>query len=157
METWQKEIILIFGFLNFLVFLKGLHESRAKKNAYGLTRILTPLGIFVWGDAVVFGIFWILASVISYLLADWLLFLLIISIFWVIRSLGETIYWFNQQFSKINRNPPEKLPGFNIFHNNSIWFIHQIGWQCWTIVSIILSIYLSYLWLASRFAGSCIQ
>jgi len=150
MSLWQKGLILIFCLVNLLVFFKGFYESKFKRNAYGLTRPLVFLGIFVWGDAVVFGLFWFFSSIITLFLSDWYLFLLIISVFWLVRSLGETIYWFNQQFSTIKRNPPEKLPGYSFFHNDSLWFVYQIVWQVVTVVSIIFSIYFSNLWLKNR-------
>ena len=148
MESWQKIIIIIWGIISFALFVKGFKESKDKKNAYGLTPFF-PFGAFVWGDAVVFGFFWTAVFVVVLILNDWTLFLLIISVFWVVRSIGETIYWFNQQFSKINRNPPEKNWMFKYFHNDSVWFIHQIGWQCVTVISIIFSIYLTHIWLKS--------
>lgn len=147
MNLWQQKLILVFFLINLFVFLKGFYESKYKKNAFGLTRPLLLLGIFAWGDAVIFGLFWIITSIVTLVLKDWYLFLLVISIFWVVRSLGETIYWFNQQFSPINRNPPQNLPWHSIFHNDSVWFIHQIIWQCTTVISIISSIYLTKLWL----------
>jgi hypothetical protein len=151
MEPWQRSVIAVYGALSFLVFLKGFHESKDKNNAYGLTPFLTFLGIFAWGDAVVFGLFWIASSAISLLLKDWYLFLLIISVFWVVRSLGETIYWFNQQFSAkvYDWNKPENLGWHWLFHNDSVWFIYQIRWQCVTVVSIIASVYFTNLWLKS--------
>lgn len=147
MAEWQQLFLLAFAVFNFLVFLKALDECKNKNNAFGLTSRLLPIGAFVWGDAVVFGLFWAAASLTTLFLQDWLLFWLVTSIFWVIRSLGETIYWFNQQFSTINRNPPEKLPFHRIFHNDSIWFVEQIIWQCATVISIIASLYLAKLWL----------
>ena len=30
---------------------------------------------------------------------------LVVSLFWVVRSTGEMIYWLNQQFSELNKNP----------------------------------------------------
>lgn len=151
MQAWQKTILLVYGLLNLCVFAKGLHECKIKKNAYGLTPFLFLIGVFVWGDAVIFGPFWVLISLVSYLLNDWILFLLILSLFWVVRSLGETIYWFNQQFSKINRQPPEKLSGYRIFHDGSVWFAYQIFNQCIMVVALVFSIYLSKLWLQSKF------
>jgi hypothetical protein len=151
MQSWQQLIILVYALLNLGVFLKGYDECKFRKNAYGLTPHLILLGVIAWGDAVIFGPFWIVASLTSYLLNDWYLFLLIISVFWMVRRLGETIYWFNQQFSTINRNPPKKLPFHYIFHNDSIWYVHQIFWQCVTVVSIIFTIYFAKLWLDTRF------
>jgi len=147
MDISQQTIVLIYGLVNFLVFLKGFYETKYKKSAYGPTPLLSILGMFVWGDAVVFGLFWTVSSITTWYLKDWYLFLLIFSVFWIVRSLGETIYWFNQQFSKINRNPPEKLMGYSIFQNDSIWFAYQIVWQCVMVVSIVFTIYFASMWL----------
>lgn len=147
MKIWQQVFLLFYALLNLVIFLKGFYESKYKKNAYGLTRPLFFIGIFVWGDAVIFSLFWIMSAVVALILQDWYLFLLTTSVFWVIRSLGESIYWFNQQFSQVERNPIRSLPWHSIFHNDSVWFIYQIIWQCVGVASIILSIYYSWLWL----------
>jgi len=149
MENWQRFVVVGYALVNLVVFVKGYYECKYRKNAHGLTPQLILLGVIAWGDAVVFGPFWIVTSLVSYSLDDWYLLLLAISVFWVVRSVGETNYWFNQQFSTINRNPPEKLPFHSVFHNDSIWFVHQIIWQCVTVVSVIFTIYLTKLWLDS--------
>ena len=149
MEFWQIGILIVYGLLSSFVFVKGLYESTRKNNAYGEIPELFWMGIFVWGDAVVFGLFWFLSSTIACLLNDWLLFLLTVSVFWVVRSLGETFYWFNQQFSKIDRNPPNHMRGYKFFKNDSIWFVYQIIWQCITVVAIITTIYLGSLWVTN--------
>lgn len=142
-----QTFLIVFAVLNVFVFFKGFHQCWRKNNAFTLVPPLGILGIFAWGDAVIFAPFWILVAVSVILLQDWLIFLLIISLFWVVRSFGETIYWFNQQFSPINRNPPQGLPGFRFFHNDSIWYIYQIFWQCVTVVSLVLTLYFAKLWL----------
>jgi hypothetical protein len=149
MNKWQQIIVIVYGVINFLVFIKGFYESKHKKNAYGLTPYLFFLGVFVWGDAVIFGLFWTISSLVSFLLHDWFLFLLTVSVFWITRSLGETIYWFNQQFSdkKNAWNEPKNLLFHSVFHNDSIWFIYQIMWQCVTVISVIFSIYFVKLWI----------
>jgi len=147
METWQGVLIATFALLNLAVFGKGVFEVKKKNNPFGRSFGLGFLGIFVWGDGVIFGLFWCLTSLICLSLKDWILFLLIFSVFWVVRSFGETIYWLNQQFSDLNRNPPETLNGFNFFKNDSIWFVYQIIHQCITVVAIISSIYLTRLWI----------
>jgi len=147
MNSWQKIVVLVYGAISLFVFIKSFYEVKNKNNSFGLTPILSLLGIFVWGDGLILGIFWMLASVTTYIINSWYLFLLIISVFWVVRGLGETKYWLNQQYSKILRNPPEKLLGYSIFKNDSIWFIYQIIWQCLTVVAIIFSIYFAFKWL----------
>jgi len=150
MEIWQKAVLLVYGLVNFFVFVRGFYECKIKKNAYGLTPSLLILGIFAWGDAVIFGPFWTGSVIVSYFLKDWNLFLLIVSVFWVVRSLGETIYWLNQQFSTVDRNPPKRLSWYSIFQNDSVWYAHQIKWQCVTVISIIFSIYFAKIWLQGR-------
>lgn len=149
MGVCQRNLILIYATFAFIGFVKGFSECKNKKNSYGKAHIFNLIGAFVWGDAVVFGLFWALVSMAVLLLNDWVLFLLTLSVFWAVRSLGETIYWFNQQFSKVDRNSPEKFWFYKIFQNDSVWFVYQIYWQCVTVISIILSIYLAHLWLGN--------
>jgi len=141
MDTLQQKIVLIYISLNFLIFIKGFYETSKNNNAFKVTPLLTPLGIFVWGDAVVIGLFWFLISMVAFYLNSWYLFLSIISAFWFIRSIGEVTYWLNQQFSKIVRNPPQSLFGYSIFKNDSIWFAYQVVWQCVAVVSLICLFY----------------
>lgn len=148
MLVYQEGIIILFAIINLILFIKGYVETKKRKNAYKLVPYIFFLfGIFAWGDAIVFGIFWIIVSVVSLALNDWILFLLIFFVFWVVRSLGETLYWFLQQFSVITRQAPKTLPGFRIYHNDSVWFACQIVCQCITVVSLIVSIYLLHIWL----------
>lgn len=149
MSAWQTGFLAGFAIINLLVSYKGFNESYKKRNAYGEVFILGPLGIFVWGDAVVFGIFWAGSAIASLILGDWILFLLIFSLFWVVRSFGETIYWFNQQFSTITRVEPKGRPLYKYFHNDSVWFVYQISQQCITVVSLVFSIYFAHMWIAS--------
>lgn len=142
----QESFITFFIVLNFLIFLKGLYEVK-KRNPYGLTKYLFFIGAFVWGDVLVLGPFWIIASLVSLFLNNWYLFLLFVSLFWVIRSLGETIYWLNEQFAEKNRNPPQTLNFHKLINGEAIWFIYQLFWECVLVISVILSIYFSNLWL----------
>jgi len=148
MQQYQQLIIIIFAIINIIFFIKGYLETRKRKNAFKLVPyVLMIFGIFVWGDAVIISLFLALASIFSLLIGDWILFLLIISVFWLVRSLGETIYFFNQQFSTINRQPPKTLPGFRFYQNHSIWFAYQIFHQCIIVTTLITTIYLTHLWL----------
>jgi len=135
-----------WGVVAVIVFIKGSYEAIFKKNSFGETPFLLLMGIFVWGDAVVLGLFWLLVAGICLILKDVILFLLIMAVFWGVRSLGEVIYWINQQFSTIIRNPPERLFGYKFLKNDSIWFIYQLYWQCVLVVSIVATIYMANLW-----------
>ncbi|MEX0896082.1 MAG: hypothetical protein WDZ94_04045 [Patescibacteria group bacterium] len=143
----QHTFLYFILLLNLFIFLIAWQQVKTKRTAFGLTRWLFPLGSFVWGDALVFSVFWVLASLSSLLLSDWLLFWLIFSVFWVVRSLGETQYWFNQQFAEKKLDAPESLLGYSIFQNHSIYFAYQIFWQCLAVAAIVGSVYVAWLWL----------
>lgn len=144
MNTWQSDILIIYGIGALLCTCKGFYQSAVKKNPYGKSVWIQAYGAFVWGDAAVFGIFWAMATLLSYYLGNWTLFLLFISTFLLVRSIGETIYWFLQQFTHKPLDPPETLPFHTLFPKNSIWFVYQIFWQCVTVLSIISTVYLFY-------------
>ncbi len=147
MNNYQVIIVGIYGIIAGILFLKSFRECNNNNNAFGENKLLNVIGGFVWADGVVFGLFFSLFSLASLILKDFLLFLLGLSLFWVVRSAGEAIYWFNQQFSAINRNPPEKFCIYNIFKNDSVWFVMQIAWQCALVVFLLLSLYLGARWL----------
>lgn len=151
MTWWQTAIVGVFAFLATVCFVLGLRESRDRHNAYGLTNIFLPLGVIAWGDAVMFGPFWLSLAAGTFFLQDWLLFVLAYCVFWVVRSTGETMYWFNQQFShKVYEwNKPGNLHLHSVFRNDSIWFGYQVMWQCITVLSILASIYVGHLWLST--------
>lgn len=147
MTDIQNWLVVLMGACGLLAALYGLYQSARRNNVFGETPGMWWLGIFVWGDALVFGLFWFLVSIAIWFLQDWLLFILVISIFWLVRSVGETIYWFLQQFSTITRNEPKNLIGYRLVKNDAIWFINQIFWQCITVVTAITSLYVAKLWL----------
>lgn len=148
MTPWQLITVLIYGIISLIGFFLALQECKTKKRAYNHPpKIYGFFGAFVWADLVMFGLFWTFVSGISLILNDWILFLLSISLFWLVRSIGETLYWFHQQFTPRTGNEPEKFWFHRIFHNDSVWFIYQIYWQCITVVTIITSLYLGSLWV----------
>ncbi len=151
MTSWQQIAVIIYGILNLWVFAKSFYEIKNRKNTFGLAGHFGFLGIFVRGDAVILGSFWVIVSCTILLLQDWYLFLLTLSLFWVVRSAGEVIYWLNEQFAAKFRNPPQTLKFYKFFNGESVWFIYQLFWQCVLVVSLIASIYLAALWLYSRF------
>lgn len=149
MTTTQSIFIELFAVYAFSAAAFGYRQCKYYKNAFGLTPQYYPLGAFAWGDAVVFGLFWGAVCAVCLFLGDWLLFLFTISLFWFVRALGETMYWFHQQFSPMQRNSLSTMPGYTIFHNDSLWFIYQIVAQCITVASAISSLYFGVSWVRS--------
>jgi hypothetical protein len=151
MIFWQKIFLVAFILFNLFLFFKGLKEIK-KGKVYGVTKFLFLIGIFVWGDAVILAPFWIIVSLLSISVSSWYLFLLFVSVYWTVRSLGETIYWLNHQFTvKDNSDFYKSLIGYSFFKSNAILFVYQIFLQCITVISIVATIYFANLWLSSRF------
>ncbi len=130
---------LVFGYLlvSVLATARAFYEVRIKNNPFGLTKILLIIGSFVWADALVLGIFWTVVCVSLLVTNNSNLFLLFLSVFWFIRSLGETLYWLHEQFTKEKRNKEETLILSNIFKNESVYFVYQLFWQCVGVISLI--------------------
>jgi len=151
MESWQKVILLIYLIFSLSGMVFAFKKVIKEKNNLGLVGPFIILGAFVWADLIVFGIFSFLFALICLLLNDFILFLLGQSVFWFIRSMGEANYWFNQQFSTINRNPKSRFFFSKFFNHDeyTVWFVMQITMQCIAVVSAILSIYFGRLWLIS--------
>lgn len=150
MDQLQFNFTALFTLFNIAVWILSFKRAK-KQQAFGETPWLGVLGIFVWGDALIFAPFWVLVGISTLYLKDWYLFLLLMSLFWLVRSIGETIYWFNQQFSNISRNPPERLMGYKLVKNDAVWYLYQIFWQCVTVVSSVTSLYLAARWLQEIF------
>lgn len=148
MQQPQLLLLALLIVSNVALFFKSKTEC-ARSNSFGLTRGLSVLGMFVWGDVLVLSSFWVLVAGVSLMLQSWWLFLLLVSTFWLVRSLGETVYWFLQQFASQKRDKPDTLLGYNLVKNESIWFMYQVFWQCMTVVSVVTTIYCASQWLES--------
>lgn len=121
----------------------GAQQTLQKKNPYGLAFAFLPLGVFVWGDALVLGVFWAGASTVLWWQQDWRLFGLVVSAFWAVRSFGEVVYWLNRQFSVAEREPAEQHILYRWVQSDAVWFLHQLIWQCVLVVSMVVFAMLS--------------
>lgn len=142
-------MLLFFLVYSLAAVCLGIYNAHYKKNAFGITNWFLPLGVFVWGDAVVFGAFWLLASFVFFKVNSLWFTLFLISCFWLIRSLGEMVYWLNQQFSKIIRDPAEKHFLYPLVKNESVWFLHQIIWQCVAVVALVIGVWSGARWVTT--------
>lgn len=149
MNNWQQYVVLGTGVFGAVTLLKGLFETKAKRNPYGLAGVFHLAGAFVWGDAVVFGWFWMLTAGLVWYLADFVLFMLLISLFWTVRAVGEIWYWLLQQFSMVAREKPEDSILYPLYRSEAVWFGHQIIWQCVLVLSLVSCLYFATLWVRS--------
>lgn len=138
---------LAFILLNVFIFLYALWQCAFRNNPFGRCH-LAILGSFVWGDAVIFSLFWVGLSGLTYFFVRNInFFIFSTAVFFAVRGFGEVVYWLNQQFSKINRNPPENFLIERIFPGESVWFAYQIFWQVVIVVSVIFAVYFGFRWL----------
>lgn len=149
MNDYERLVVFFFGLGALALFIKSILEITQKKNPYGKFDLGIIYGGFVYADYMVFCAFWVTASFTIILLNDFLLFLLVYSVFWLVRSIGEALYWFLQQFSTlVHKNPPQRFFLYRYVKSDAIWFVNQIYWQCLTVVFTVTTIYLAHLWLS---------
>lgn len=147
MNIFQLLFVVAFGVYALWAALLGYYKTNKKNNPFGLCYWFNPISAFVWADAIVFGTFFFLVSALTLYLQDFLLFLLIFFVFWTVRSIGEQVYWFLEQFATNHRNPPHTLWANRHFPGGSVWVSLQIFWQCISVIGIIMSVYLFSLWI----------
>ena len=135
-------LIGLYGIGATIIWIWGIRQTCFCKNPYGLTQLLAPYGIFVWGDAVMIGFFWMIVTAVSIWLQNMQLFFIVMCVFWMVRSAGEIMYWFLQQFAETKRDKPESLWCHSLFPGESIWFAYQLFWQLVLVVSSVCLIYL---------------
>lgn len=133
--------------LHTLIFFRARTQCSKKHKSFTVEPWLFCTGSFVWADVLVFSPFWICVSLLAIFLNSWLFFLVVISVFWLVRSAGEVLYWFLEQFTGHQRNKAHDLIGYNLVKSEAIYFVYQIFWQCILVLTIITTSVLLYWWL----------
>lgn len=139
---------LLALFISLCLF--SIYSIRTGKNTakfiYGFG---FPLGSFVWEDLFVFCIYFTVLTLIAILNSSTKIFLLGFSIFWLVRSVGETIYWFLQQFivpTHYPHNVSSHLKTMHLIFGNISdqqgMILLQVMFQVITMASIFGIIYL---------------
>ena len=88
------------------IILTILAISKSRNNQfYSDTAWAWPLGIFVWGDALILGPFWSLTGLVSLWMQP-IQILRFFLLFYTIRSAYEVVYWINHQVAQRDYQPP---------------------------------------------------
>jgi hypothetical protein len=87
--------VIVFAGLLTLAWLKVKRHGQKMQFIY---RFGFLIGAFVWEDLLVISMYGLVASLITYLLDSAKVGLLLFLVFWVVRSGGEALYFFLQQF-----------------------------------------------------------
>lgn len=142
-------VIACLLILSVIGFFTAYTQCFRHQNPFGEQPLFLLLGAFVWGDVVVFSVFWFVTCLVMLVMQWWVLFWVIFSIFWTVRSLGEVQYWLYEQFATQHRNKPADLRLTRWFPGEEVYFVLQIIWQCVAVVAIVSAIILTSLLLRS--------
>jgi hypothetical protein len=111
------------------------------------------MGAFVWVDLLVFSLAFLLGTIITILAHDLRVGLLLLAAFWLVRSSGEVLYFFLQQFHQPTRAPHEISAHFGalraVFGDISLqkcFIIMQIFWQVVAAGSLSATILIAITW-----------
>lgn len=103
--------------------------------------IAKMLTIFVKGDMLVLVPFFVLVALIGF----WSLRMmaLILALFFTVRSFGEMMYWFFQQFYDLKYRPHDF--GFTKLSNKAIYILYQVFTMCLSVLGMAAVLYLVYM------------
>lgn len=141
----HKKGLVILAITSLVATIMGVFQV-LKGDFSGHPYLLIPLGIFIWGDAVIVGPFLLLSSIYLWFKNDTTYSGLLLSLYATIRSFVEIIYGLNAQFTKTTR--PWEYPFLNmdLVKNLGVTELHvlyQVGFTCIFVVSGL--IFLNYL------------
>lgn len=147
-------VIGIFAVL-FLFFallsLKKVHNS--KDRVQFIYHWGWFIGAFVWEDLFIFSVLGVFITSMVLLLRDIRIAYLSFTVFWIVRSAGETLYFFLEQFTKDKMYPHVLTHHFAILRNifgeisdQKCFIIMQIAFQTILVCSIVSTIYILLNW-----------
>jgi len=100
-----------------------------------------PLGAFVWEDLFVFSIYGFISTLITLYFQQGRLGLLFFIIFWIVRSGGESLYFFLQQFVEPKQHPHFLQDHYQVLRR----FFGNISYQqCSIIMQVCFQIILMF-------------
>jgi len=114
-----------------------------------------PLGAFIWEDLLVFSIANIIACIFVILINDFRYIFIYFLSFWFVRSIGETFYWFLQQFCVNPSYPHDQYSWENSsilsrllgnLSDQKYFIINQISWQIVTVFCICGFVFILKRW-----------
>ena len=155
MKKKYRSYLQIGIILNFILALISFINVRNSGTEVVFIFWAYPLGAFVWEDLLIFSIANAIACLFVTFIKDFRYIFIYFLSFWLVRSIGETFYWFLQQFSvntlyphdqySWNRNRIIELL-FGELSNQKYFIINQISWQIVTVFCICGFIFILKRW-----------
>jgi hypothetical protein len=141
---WLRVLFLLVALLCLALFFLAYRHVRHSNETYGFIHFWgIAVGAFVWEDLMIFSLFFMIASSLVAVLRNLRLGLLLLVSFWMVRSAGETLYFFLQQFHRPEHPPHNIAEHFAPLHwlfgrisAQKCFIIMQIFWQTILVVAI---------------------
>ncbi|MCB9806909.1 hypothetical protein H6768_03370 [Candidatus Peribacteria bacterium] len=102
MSTFLILLVVFFFSLTFIAYRKIVSYKGKIHFTYTWAALM---GGFVWEDVLIFSIYGGISSILTLLFRDYRLGILFFLVFWIVRSAGETLYFFLQQFIEPKHDP----------------------------------------------------
>jgi hypothetical protein len=142
--------IIVFAFLSVFSFFRIRSGKKIAEFTYDFAFLI---GAFVWEDLFVFSVYGLAASIATVWLGQWKYGLLFFLVFWMVRSAGETLYFFLEQFIEPKHYPHyiDEYFGFIRFLFGKISYqqcliIMQVFFQTIMMTSIVALTTLLFAW-----------
>ncbi|MDH5533039.1 MAG: hypothetical protein OEX81_01265 [Candidatus Pacebacteria bacterium] len=147
-------ILFSLGLIFVLYFLVSWSKVYNSKDSLEFVyQWASFIGAFVWEDLLVFSLLHLIFVIITWISHDLRVGLLLIGIFWSVRSSGEALYFFLQQFHRPKHHPHNlegHLKSFKPFlgeiSQQKGYILMQITHQSVVVISISLTILLLKYW-----------
>ncbi len=141
MHTYLTPLLLGIALVNACLFFVSIVKVRNSTDKY--TFIFGwgfVIGAFIWEDVILFSAFFFLASILTLLLKDLRIGLLLLLSFWIVRSAGEALYMFLQQFHE-----PKHAPHYldDLFKPLRVLFGNISTQKCYIIMQIMWQVILT--------------
>lgn len=148
--------VLLFVAMLLYVALFILAWRKVKGSKDNFVFIYLPaalIGAFVWEDLLVFSAAFFAGTLLTLLAHDLRVGLLLLAAFWAVRSAGEALYFFLQQFH-VPAHPPHAISHhfvlfrklFGNVHDQKCFIIMQISWQVILTAAVAALILISLHW-----------
>ena len=142
--------ILIWGIASIFLAFVSIYKIKANKQRCDFTWWWAfPIGAFVWEDALIFGILHFLLALVSLLSKSNMLWVVAFLVFWIIRSAGETLYFFLQQFIVPVHHPHDISAQLTLIRrlfgdisDQKIFILLQVSMQSILVLSLLCLIIL---------------
>ncbi len=132
----NKKFISIIFIYSLLAFLFGIFQV-SNGNFSGPSIPFVPLGILIWGDALILGLFLTVASVMLWRKNDIVWTGLFFSAYLGVRALIELLYWLNLQFTSVTRPWEQAWLQLSPFKSMPLMEFYVCGQLMYTIIVII--------------------